>query len=168
MQNTQHSAARLATRPAIDREALARGYRPTTLMARLSTAPARLDALERLCAKAERKPQWLYDLRKQDGRTLPCERLHNAIVDGIQARFITPEVLADYYGEMFALYRAMMPDAHATYLDTVREKSEAIEAVSVARAVPTPENNASAARELLEDVIVSTAHAKTLQRGGAA
>jgi hypothetical protein len=164
MHANQSSAPRLATRP-IDREAIAKGYRSPALYARLSTIPARHDALERLCVRAERKPQWLYNIRKDDGRTLPCERLHNGIVDGIQAGYITPEVLADYFGDLFALYRAMMPGAaEATYLDTTRESAEALEAMAVARCNPTPEAQAHAARELLEAAVVSTAHAKQLQQ----
>jgi hypothetical protein len=137
-------------------------------MARLSTRVARKEALEGLCRRAERKPAWLYDARRDENRPLPDERLDAAIMEGVQEGWITPEVLADYLADLFALYRAMMPDAHATYLDTVREKSEAMEAVSIARAVPTPENNDRAARELLQDSIVSTAHAKALQKQGAA
>jgi hypothetical protein len=137
-------------------------------MARLTTRKERLAAHERLCARAERKPQYLYDGRKDEGRSLPCDRLDAAFTQGITEGWITPEVLADYFGDLFALYRSMMPDAQASYHDTVREKAEAIEAVSVARAEPTPENCDRAARELLEDVVVSTAHAKTLQRKGAA
>lgn len=171
MKATEEATARLAThriRPPLDREVIGRGYRATALAARLSTESARLFALQRLCAGAERKPAWLYNVQRAEPRaSLPCERLDAAILEGIRVGYITPEVLADYFGDLFALYRAMMPDAHATYLDTAREKSEALEAISIARAVPTPENIDRAARELMEDAIVSTAHAKTLQRGAA-
>jgi hypothetical protein len=170
MSPTQGSAAHLAMRPtATNPRDIGRGYRAPAFAARLSTMPTRLDALERLCQHAERKPQRLYDLRKGEGRTLPCERLHNAILDGIQAGYITPEVLADFYGECFAMYRSMMPGAtDATYLDTAREKAEAADALMTARMVPTSENREVAVKELSEDVIVSLAHAKALARGTAA
>lgn len=166
MLSTQQDSARLAT-GRIDRDAIARGYRPNALLARIGTRAARLNALERLCLGAERKPGWLYDARKKDeNRALPCERMDAAIVQGITEGYITPEVLADYFGDLFALYRAMMPGAaDATYLDTAREKAEAIEAMSIARANPTPENCAAATRELAKDAIVTIAYTK---RAGAA
>lgn len=164
MQSTQKMTARLAT-PRIDREVIARGYRSTALADRLSTQRARHDAAEGLCRLAERKPTWLYEARSK-GANLPDQRLDAAIVDGIRDRYITPEVLADYFGDLFAIYRAMMPGAaDAHYTDVAREKSEAAHATMRAHMEPTPENTDRAVRELLEDVIVSTAHAKTLQRG---
>jgi hypothetical protein len=158
---------RLATRQVegpIDRSRLGRSYRQTTLMARLTTRNARKDALERLCHAAERKPTWLYDARKDEARALPCERLDAAIVQGITEGWVTPESLADYLGDLFAIYRAMMPGAaEATYIDAAREKAEAMEATAMARALDTPEAKANAVKELSEDVIVSLAHAKSLQ-----
>lgn len=165
MLSTQGLASRLATGP-VTTPITGKGYRANTLMARLSTRNARKDALERLCKGAERKPGWLYDARKDEGRALPCERMDAAISEGIASGYITPEVLADYFGELFAIYRAMMPGAaEATYLDTTRENAQALEAIAVARCNPTPENREAAARELLEAAVVSTAHAKQLQSG---
>ncbi len=163
IQTTKDSASSLAT-GRIDRERIGSGYRANALMARLSTVPARHDAAERLCKLAERKPTWLYEARSK-GKSLPCARLDEAIVDGISGGYITPEILADYFGDLFALYRGMMPGAaDATYIDTAREKAEALEATALARAINTPEARAQAVRELAEDVIVSLAHAKQLQR----
>jgi hypothetical protein len=126
--------------------------------------------LQRLCAGADRKPAWLYDAQRAEPRSaLPDERLDAAITQGIRDGYITPERLADYYGELFAMYRAMMPGGvEATFIDTARESAEALEAIAVARVCPSPEANAHAARELLESAIVSTAHAKRLQGGNAA
>jgi hypothetical protein len=168
---TDKTPARLATHRTtdqIDRARVGGGYRPTTLMARLR-AP-RLNALQRLCAGAERKPAWLYDAQRAEPRSaLPDERLDAAIVQGIRDGYITPEKLADYYGELFASYRAMMPGGvESTFIDTTRESAEALEAIAIARVVPSAENNAHAARELLESAIVSTAHARRLQCGDAA
>lgn len=165
MKATNETPVRLAT---LRIDSLGSGYRPTALMARLRQP--RLNALQRLCRSAERKPAWLYDAQRAEPRSsLPCERLDAAIVEGIQHGYITPEVLADYFGELFALYRAMMPGgAEATYMDAVREGAEALEKVSVARAIPTPENCEGAARESLEASVAFTAHAKQLQRGSAA
>jgi hypothetical protein len=153
-----------------DREVIGRGYRSPSLLARIGTRDARHQALERLCAKAEQKPRYIYDARsKAESTNLPDERLDAAIVEGISKGYITPEVLADYFGDLFALYRAMMPSAaDATYLDTARETAEAIEAISVARVNPTPENCTHAAREELEASVVLTASAKQLLRGTAA
>jgi hypothetical protein len=167
MISTDKTPARLATHRITDRESLTSGYRATTLMARLR-AP-RLNALQRLCAGADRKPAWLYDAQRAEPRALPDERLDAAITQGIRDGYITPERLADYYGELFATYRAMMPGGvEATFVDTARESAEALEAIAVARVCPSPEANAHAARELLESAIVSTAHAKRLQTGSAA
>lgn len=167
MRSTQKLESGLATSPKLpplDREALARGYRTSALYARLTNEPARHDAAERLCAPASRKPRWLHEARSK-GKTLPDDRLNAAIMEGIAERYITPETLADYFGELFTLYSAQMTaNADAAYLDAAREKAEACEAMAVARMVPTPENRERAVRELAEDVIVSLAHAKQLQR----
>jgi hypothetical protein len=169
MQSTQNSTARLATRRIDEAPLSGKGYRATALMERLSTRKVRHEAAEKLCDRAERKPTWLYDYRKDQSRTLPCERLDAAITHGISEGWITPEGLADYFGDLYALYRAMMPGAaEATYIDTTREKAEALDATARARALNTPEACAHAVKELSEDVIVSLAHAKQLQRGGAA
>lgn len=163
MRTTEQSTARLAThRIPADRAAIGRGYRNPSVFARLSTEATRLDALQRLCANAERKPAWLYNVQRAEPRaSLPDERLDMAITEGVRGGYITPEVLADYFGDLFALYRAMMPDAaDATYVDTAREKVEAIEAMSLARTNPTPENCANAVKELAEDAIVTLAYTK--------
>jgi hypothetical protein len=165
MRDTTKPEARLATR-----HNLGSGYRAPALYERLTQGRTRHAAHETLCRAASAKPQWLRDHRsKAATHTLPDERLHTAIMDGIRAGYITPDVLADFYGECFALYRAMMPGAaEATYLDTTREKAEAMEALAIARTQPSAENVQYAIREVLEDVIVSTAHAKRLQGGSAA
>jgi hypothetical protein len=88
----------------------------------------------------------------------------SATSQGITEGWVTPETLADYLGDLFAIWRAMMPGAaEATYIDAAREKAEAMEATAMARALDTPEAKANAVKELSEDVIVSLAHAKRLQ-----
>lgn len=165
MQSTKNSATRLATS---EPPLTGRGFRAPTLYERLTRTRERHSAAEGLCRDAKSKPSWLYDARSK-GRPLPDERLHDAIVDGIAGGWITPERLADYYGELFALYRAMMPGgAEATFLDTARESGQALEAIAVHRVCPTPESAAHAVRESLEAAVVLTAHAKRLQGGSAA
>lgn len=168
MISTDKNTARLATHR-IDREALTRGYRSGALMARLSTEGPRLAALQRLCQGAHRKPAWLYNVQRAEPRSsLPCERLDAAITQGIADGYITPETLADYFGDLFTIYCTQMSaTGDACYLDAAREKAEAMEAAAMARAVPTAENRERAVKELAEDVIVSLAHAKQLQRASA-
>lgn len=162
---TKNPAARLATSAPLP---TGRGYRAPALYDRLTHARERHAAHETLCREAKAKPAWLYEARSK-GRPLPDDRLHAAIVEGIRAGYVTPEVLVDFYGEQFALYRAMMPGAaEATFTDTARESAEALDAIAVARVCPSPENNAHASRESLEAAVVLTAHAKRLQNGSAA
>ena len=171
MHTTKSHGDRLATIPTT-RETILRagsGYRTTGLLARLRAV--RLAALEALCAKASPKPAWLYERRRAEPRTqtLPDDGLDVVIQDGIANGWITRETLADYYGESFAYYSAMMPDApSATFREAAREKVEAVDAIAKARTEPSTSNTEHAVRELLEDVITSAAYAKTLQRGSAA
>ena len=168
MSTTKQFGERLAPLP-LSKERIGKGYRSPSLLDRLRGP--RLTAHQRLCAKAERKPGWLYESQRAEPRyqALPDDKLDAAIVQGIAEGWVTPETLADFYGELFAFYTTMMSHAgEARYLNTAREKVESLDAMSLARANPTPENIERAVRELAEDVIVSTAHAKGLQRGTAA
>jgi hypothetical protein len=170
MSATKSLAPRLATRPTLDRAGLARGYRPTALMARLSMRTAHLEALERYCQPAERKPACLYDARREEGRPLPFERMHNLLVQSAEEGWGTEEALVTLLSDWYAIYAPLLakraPD-DVSFLGAAREKSEAVAAIHRAEMVPTPENRADAARELMQDVVVSSAYAKRLSQGAA-
>ena len=169
----QLSADRLAT-TRISAGQIGRGYRNTTLLARLAVnAKRRLEAHQALCADAPRKPAWLYDAQRDDARrSLPDQRLHDAIQEGIAGGWIDAQRLAEYFAELFLVHAATIAQHtgadDVSFCATVHEVAEALDAMAVARGLPTAENRAVAVRETFEAVITLQAHATELQRGSAA
>lgn len=167
MRNTTNTEARLATCHDLP---TGRGYRSPVLYERLTHARPRKDAHEVLCREASAKPQWLRDHRsKPETHSLPDIRQHDAIMDLIAQGAMTDDTLIDYFGALVAVYLPLIQhQREADYLAVAREKSEAAEWTMKARMDSTPENRQRAAKELCDDIVASTAHAKRLQGGSAA
>jgi hypothetical protein len=154
------------------RETLSKGFRPAPLAARFGSK-RRLEAAQALCADAVRKPGWLYDAQREEvRRSLPDEREYEAIQEGIRAGYITATRLAEYFAEKFLIHLSSMPAVQrgddVTFCVTVRESAEALEALALARTIPSEANRATAAREVVQAAVVGIAHATELQRGTAA
>lgn len=169
MRTTEQSAERLATSRA-NPEAIGRGYRAPTLHARLTKEAERKAAWQGLCVDLHRKPGFLYELQRGEPRSsLPCARFHDALVDFCQTPGATEERLVAFLADLYKIYAPLIraESDDVSFLTVAKEKGEAADAVAVARMDPTPANCEWAAKELREDAIASTAHAKRLQSGSA-
>jgi hypothetical protein len=167
---SQNSTDRLATTVTF-REQIR--VRPARLIARLSSETVRLEAAQALCADARRKPAWLYEWQGDTPKRRPIDQIEfDAIQDGISEGYITERHLAEYFAEKFLIHAASIAvrrqSNDVSFCATVKEAAEALEEIAVARALPTPENRRSAAREGVQGALALLAHSTELHRGSAA
>ena len=130
----------------------------------------RLVAFAAMFSDAERQPQAVYGLtRKQPRVKLPDERERRIIHQAIRDGKTTPERVIHY--RLFQLQDdlAQFDDSPALqdllYLELVREQIEAIDAQSLAHAIPTPAHLDAAVRETEEASLVGRAFCALVRSG---
>lgn len=120
----------------------------------------RLNALAELFLDVARKPDALYALTRRVPRCkLPDEKLRTMIHDGIRAGQISRARLIRYRAAQLQDDFAQFPDEASSqqvlYVQLMLEQAEAIEAQTVAYAMPTEGNRVAAVRETREAITIA-------------
>ena len=156
--STEFRAARLATQ-----RALTIPEHPRLVRRR------RLAAFVELFNDAPRKPDALYELQRAEPRVkgLPDDRQREIIHDGIRAALISRERIIRYRAQQLLDDFRQFPDeasaTDVTYTRLMLEEAEAIEAQTIAHALPTPSNIDAAIRETRELVAVAELECRILE-----
>lgn len=128
----------------------------------------RLVAFAELFADAPRKPDALHALTRREPRCqLPDEKQRSMIHDGIRAGVVSRERIVRYRATQLLDDLAQFGDTDADavdvcYVRAMIEIAEAVEAQTVARALPTDANRLAAVRETREAVAELQCHVLTL------
>jgi hypothetical protein len=127
----------------------------------------RLAAFIELWADAARKPAAVYALTRKDPRCkLPDEKqrtmIHNGIRDGMIARARIIRYRAAQLLDDLAQFPEESCPNDLTYVQTMLETAEAIEALTIAKGMPTEANRVAAVRETREAIATSELHCHLL------
>jgi hypothetical protein len=165
----------MATREVPARLAATQKYRESitvrsaTITHRLAER-ARLDAFLAMWANATPKPAWYYEFtRGEQRRNHPSERERALIHDGARQGTITREQVIAYRTSQLlddlSVFGHTEETADALYIAFMREAGEAVEAVTLERGLPTPENVGNSIRQMRDVIAVAEMRVSSLQMG---
>lgn len=133
----------------------------------------RLEAFLELFSDARRKPPVIYELQRAEPRvtTLPDDRQREIIHDGIRAGLIPRERMIRYRAQQLLDDLAQYPDetsasgapSEALYVRLMTETAEAVEAQTLAHAMPTEANRERAVRETQESAAIAELQCRVLE-----
>lgn len=163
---TRNHTERLATTQ-IFREQVRVRHAP--ISARLAESD-RIDRFLALWKDVTPKPEWSYEFtRGEDRRRHPAELERKLLHAGIAAGEITKEAVIAYRAAQLhddlKAFGGNVEPGEALYVEFMTQAAEAVEAETVAKGMPTPQNISNAIRQL-DDVVavgalrVATLHAK--------
>jgi hypothetical protein len=129
----------------------------------------RIEALQTLFANAKRKPAEIHELQTVPRkRRLPDHIEHELIHEGIRAGHITRQQIVAYRASQLIDDLSAFPGAteadDTTYSTLMHEVGEAVDWLTVARGLPTPENVARSEKEALEAAAAMQLHVEVQRR----
>jgi hypothetical protein len=166
--STREVTERLATtRQTTFRESVR--VRSASIGARLAEQ-ARIDALLSMWAHVSPKPSWVYEFtRGEQRRRHPSEMERTLIHDGIRAQQLSREQVIAYRTSQLlddlSQFGNTEETADALYIAFMREAGEAVEAVTLERGLPTPENVGNSIRQMRDVIAVAEMRVSSLQMG---